>query len=120
MRVFFLQVAATGNHMNNHVPFQQWHIVLEVECQNWPRIGEGEVGGRGSVDFFFLAGCSRSLGYLFFLAQPNERLSIVGHLDTSATMIKKMPAAHAKHRTKHKQKPKQAKQPNTTKKRHVQ
>ena len=39
----------------------------------------------------------------FFLAQPNERLSIVGHLDTSAIMIKKMPAAHAKHRTKHKQ-----------------
>ena len=39
---------------------------------------------------------------IFFLAQPNERLSIVGHLDTSATMIKKMPAAHAKHRTKHK------------------
>ena len=39
---------------------------------------------------------------LFFLAQPNERLSIVGHLDTSATKIKKVPAAHTKHRTKHK------------------
>ena len=39
----------------------------------------------------------------FFLAQPNERLSIVGHLDTSAIKIKKMPPAHAKHRTKHKQ-----------------
>ena len=54
----------------------------------------------------------------FFLAQPNERLSIVGHLDTSATT--QLSAAHAKLRTKHKQKPKQTKQPNTTKKRHVQ
>ena len=41
--------------------------------------------------------------WFFFLAQPNERWSMVGHLDTSATIVKKMPAAHAKHRNKHKQ-----------------
>ena len=35
--------------------------------------------------------------YTFFLAQPNERLSIVGHLDASSIKIKKAPPAHAKH-----------------------
>ena len=44
MRVFFLQIAATSHHMGNHMPFKQWNIAFEVEHQNWPRIGEGEVG----------------------------------------------------------------------------
>ena len=44
MRVFFLQIAATSHHMGNHMPFKQWNIAFEVEYQNWPRIGEGEVG----------------------------------------------------------------------------
>ena len=34
---------------------------------------------------------------LFFGAQPNERLSIVGHLDAFSIKIKKTPPAHAKH-----------------------
>ena len=63
----------------------------------------GEACPNRPVYFYFAvsSGSYESRSQLFFLAQPNERLSIVGHLDTSATMIKKMFAAHAKHRTKH-------------------
>ena len=41
---FFLQIAATSNHMGNYMPFKWWNIAFEVEYQNWPRIGDGEVG----------------------------------------------------------------------------
>ena len=41
--MFFLQVRAASNHVGNHMTFQQGNIVLKVEGQNRPRIGEREV-----------------------------------------------------------------------------